>query len=170
MSMKMLQRLVKQRAKIVDDIVNAGEVLSGHQNKLKQLDEQEIPAVMEDVGIEEFKTEDGLEIAIKTTYHPSISAARKAEAFAWLRSHGHAGLIKRDVSMGFTKGEDEKALKYVEWLTKKYPGRAIKDVESVHASTLRAFVKEQFEAGIDIPIETFGIHIITKAVVKEAKK
>ena len=37
---------------------------------------------------------------------------------------------------------------------------------SVHASTLKAFVKERIEAGTEFPRELFGVHVATKAVVK----
>ena len=39
--------------------------------------------------------------------------------------------------------------------------------EKVESSTLRAFVREQIEAGKQIPMETFGVYVANKTIIKE---
>ena len=39
--------------------------------------------------------------------------------------------------------------------------------QSVHPSTLKAFIKEQFTSGNDVPTEPFGVYIGSKATIKK---
>ena len=38
--------------------------------------------------------------------------------------------------------------------------------EAIHPQTLNAFVREQLEAGINLPPELFSVHRVSKAVIK----
>jgi hypothetical protein len=114
-----------------------------------------LPAKMRELGLSSFTTKDGLCIELERKLKASISEARKPEAFAWLEENGHAALIKREVSVSFNREQAEEAVLLLDQLRGKFPGVNMK--QSVHASTLEAWVRQMRKDGEDIPCETFGI-------------
>ena len=80
-------------------------------------------------------------------------------------SNGHEGLIKNEVLLKFGREETEVVNQTVSALQSR--GLSPEVRQSIHPSTLRAFIKEQFTSGNDIPTEPFGIYIGTKAIIKK---
>ena len=127
--------------------------------------EQELPDAMQEVGLTEITLSTGEKISVKEFYNAHISKANQAVAYKWLVDNGHESLIKNDVLLKFDRGEAEKVDQTVSAL--KARGLAPEVRQSVHHSSLKAFVKEQFTAGNDIPTEPFGIYIGSKAIIKK---
>lgn len=120
----------------------------------RQLREETIPAAMQELGLEELKLDTGEKLSIKQEVYASIPKANQAEAYAWLEEHGFGGLIKTEVSTPFGKGELEAAMQLVERLQSE--GLPAEASQSVHAQTLKAFLREQLAQAADIPLELFG--------------
>jgi hypothetical protein len=123
---------------------------------------------LEAAGTRDYTLLDGTKVKRVTEYHASISKPKAAAAFAWLRLRGHDGLIKNQAVLSFGKGEDEKALSVMAWAVGQ--GYDAKQIEKVEPQTLKAFVREQIEAGVDIPFDVFGIFPEKKAKVTPGKK
>ena len=126
--------------------------------------EQELPDAMQQAGLNEIVLSTGEKIRISEFYSAHISKANQEQAYAWLVNNGHEGLIKNEVSLKFGRGESDVVDQTVSTL--KARGLSPQVRQSVHPSTLKAFVKEQVSSGNDIPTETFGIYIGTKATIK----
>ena len=109
------------------------------------------------LGLNSFTLSDGSKLDVKTFYRGNIAKDRQEEAHDWLRDHNHADLIKNDVICSFGKGEDHDALVLMGKLSDI--GVDYENKKHVHASTLKAFVREQIAEGVDIPMETFGIFV-----------
>lgn len=150
----------KQVAKLEEDLATA-------KLELKKLQEELIPDNMLALGLESFTLSDGTSIEIKKFYAASISDEHKEAAFSWLREHDHDGIIKTDVLSRFGKG-DQKEVKFLVSLLKKNK-LPFTQKDSVHHATLRAFVKEQLEAGEKIPVDLFGVYVGNKSVIKQAE-
>lgn len=165
--MSQLEKIVKlaqmqlEQEELVAHLENE---LKEAKQRFQELSERELPDAMEEAEVEEFTLKDGRRVKIVTEYYASISENNRAVAFGWLRGKGHDGIIKRDVTAKFTKGQDKLANSVVEYLRANY-AVPINDKESVHYQTLRAFIREQFEGGVDVPMDTFGVHIINKAKI-----
>ena len=86
-------------------------------------------------------------------------------AYDWLVRNGHEGLIKNEVLLKFGRDEDVVVNETVDAL--KSRGLAPEIRQSIHPSTLKAFVKEQLSSGVDIPSEPFGVFVGTKATIKK---
>jgi hypothetical protein len=111
-----------------------------------------------------FMMDDGSKVELKDFYSASISAARKAEAFQWLRDHGMDDIIKNTVSVRFGRGEDELCSRLLSLLgTQGYP---VQQAEKIEPMTLKAWVKEQVERGNEFPTELFGCYIGQRAIIK----
>jgi hypothetical protein len=153
-----LERLIglAEESKILEnEILNDTMALSAKQDRLSQILMERIPDIMEELALTDFGMADGSKITVKKDVKASISEERKPAAFAWLRANDFDGIIKTNVSAAFGKGEAELAEKARDALTAA--GFSATMADSVHYQTLKAFVKEQLEAGTKIPMETFGV-------------
>lgn len=168
-----LAKYVKKMLWWDQEIERINATLEHANNCRKQLSESMIPELAASLGIEGLTMDDGSKVKVEKFYTGSISAERSAEAFKWLREHGHDSLIKNQISLEFSKGQDEYVGKILALLNKNKVlneiGVAPAHKESVHYQTLKAFIKEQMEAGNDIPQETLGVFVGKKTTVKPAK-
>jgi hypothetical protein len=96
--------------------------------------------------------------------HASIPAARKDEAFSWLRENALDDIIKNDVTVSFGKGQDNIAGDLVGKL--EQDGFNTSQKTYVHSSTLKAFVRERFENGKPIDLDMFGAFVANAAEIK----
>ena len=145
----------------VSDLENQLELAKA---QLTTIQEIELPESMLHLGLKSFTLSDGSKLDVKTFYRGNISKNRAEEAHDWLRDHDHADLIKNDVVCSFGKGEDHDALV----LMGKLEGMKV-DYENrkhVHASTLKAFVREQIEMGKELPLDLLGVHIGQRSEIR----
>lgn len=151
-----LQELSEQQNKAQLAVERLQSLLSQAQDRLKDLAEKQVPEMMDEIGMENFKTTSGLEIKVSEVIRASIPKNRLPEGLSWLRKNGHGALIKRAVSVAFGKGEDQQAEKLKESLISE--NYSPEDKASVHASTLSAFVREKLKEGEELPQELLGVH------------
>jgi len=154
-------------SKLCQDLKKAQNDIEEKQAEVKKLVEKEalisselIPNLMAEMDISMIKLSDGTMVEAVPTYKAYITKANQAKAFDWLRKKGYGDIIKHDISVEFSMGEDEKAREVLELLRSK--GTAPIQKEHVHHMTLSTFVKEQTEKGMDIPDDLFGVHISSK--------
>jgi hypothetical protein len=154
-----------RRAKSLEkQISDAEDVLKGHKEQYRKLTEETIPEALSELGMTSFRMDDGSSIDIKPFYSASISEARRAEAFQWLRDHGFDDIIKNTVSVRFGRGEDELCNRLLGMLGQQ--GFPVEQSEKVEPSTLKAWVKERVTRGEQFPMELFGAYIGKKASIK----
>lgn len=154
-----------RRAKSLEKEVEDAETeLKGLKEKYRKITEEAIPEALAELGMSSFRMEDGSSIDVKPFYSASISEARRAEAFQWLRDHGFDDIIKNTVSVRFGRGEDELCNRLLSTLGQQ--GFPVEQSEKVEASTLKAWVKERVVRGEEFPMELFGAYIGKKAVIK----
>jgi len=136
------------------DVELAETQLKAAKEQARRLREETIPAAMQELGIDQLVLETGFKLTIKQDVYASIPAERKVEAFDWLERNGFGGLIKVDVTTKFGKGDFETAKRLVAELQQR--GLTPDINQSVHAQTLKAFLREQLASATNIPLELFG--------------
>ena len=157
--------LANKQLLLANEVAELEANLKAKKEELRLTSEQELPDAMQEVGLTEIILSTGEKISVKEFYNAHISKANQAVAYKWLVDNGHESLIKNDVLLKFDRGGAEKVDQTVSAL--KARGLAPEVRQSVHHSSLKAFVKEQFTAGNDIPTEPFGIYIGSKAIIKK---
>lgn len=163
--LKTVQLLAEEQLKLEAAIIQAEAVLKSLTEKHKLVSEQKLPTALEEFGLSEVKLADGKKIIIKPYVSCSIKSEDQEAAFNWLRENGFGDLIKRTLSAGFGKGEDDKAEALLSELVKA--GYNVEDKTGVHNQTLKAFVKEQIDAGNEeLPKELFNVYEGKKSVIK----
>lgn len=135
------------------------EQLEGELKEAKErrriVAEMKIPEIMDEIRIANFTTTEGLKVAVKTVVRASIPKGSREEAFDWLDENGHSGLVKREVSVAFTRDQTEDAAKLLENLHGEFPNA--KSGRSVHHSSLGAWVRDMLRDGQPVPTELFGV-------------
>ena len=139
--------------------------LKAKKEELRLTSEQELPDAMQAAGLTQITLSTGEKISINEFYKAHISKANQEKAYEWLVSNGHQGLINKQLLLKFGREETEVVNQTVSALQSR--GLSPEVRQSIHPSTLRAFIKEQFTSGNDIPTEPFGIYIGTKAIIKK---
>jgi len=160
---KQLSSLVRNLRRIEQEIEDADNHLKALKQEKHKLSVENIPALMDEMGVERLDV-DGVTVERKMIVSASIPAARKEEAFDWLRTNGLDDIIKNDVTCSFGKGEDNVAGDVVGLLQER--GFDPKTKTHVHPSTLKAFVKERITDGKPIDLDMFGAFISNAAQIR----
>ncbi len=126
--------------------VKAAEIaLKAAQDDLKQIAERDLPRLMDEAGILEYRLTAGVKVAIKTKVVGAILADNRQAAFAWLHKHGFGPIVKRDVEVQFGRGDAKKAGNLLGYLHRWYKDFKVSDKEGVHGGTLNAWARELTE-------------------------
>jgi len=169
--MQRLNTLVHDQLLAEEEVARAEDSLSRAKKKLARLSEYVIPDVMEEMGINEYKTNDGLTIKLKQAIRASISEVNRTDAFGWMTDHDHEAMIKTSIVIEKPALLDdfENADELKEALQLVMDSLPSSENKSIHASTLSAFVKEQLEDGNEIPLDTFTVFRQVTSVIKTSK-
>ena len=146
------------------EIGDIEEQLKKKKDYKKHLSENVLPNLFAEVGLSELKLADGRLIKVGNYYGASIKEDKKQAAYTWLRNNGFGDLIKNQVSCSFGRNEDEKAKGLIETLNER--GYQSLQREWVEPSTLRAFIREQHEAGKQLPMDLLGAYVGQKTTIK----
>ena len=99
-----------------------------------------------------------------TVYGGKIPDEKRLEAFQWFEQAGHGDLVKSVIQIVFGMQEHEERLRVMELLSDN-------DIEywnneSIHAMTLKAFIKRELKAGRIIPQDLLGVFIFDEVKIK----
>ena len=163
--LSIVSALANKQLQLVTEVAELEADLKAKKEELRLTSEQELPDAMQAAGLTQIKLNSGENISINEFYNAHISKANQEKAYEWLTANGHEGLIKNEVLLKFGREESLVVDETVSALQAR--GLSPQVRQSVHPSTLKPFVKEQFTSGNDIPTEPFGIYIGTKATIKK---
>ena len=159
-----LARKIKQQQ---DKVERLDRELKDEKQALLKMTDEDLPSTMADLGLSKFSLDDGSMVSVMATYGASILVKNRPVAYEWLRDNGYDDIIKNIVSCQFGRGEDDQASAFQAFASQQ--GYPADQNESIHAGTLKAFVKERIEAGDDFPHDLFGAYVGQRAVIKGAK-
>lgn len=159
-----ISSLARRAKELEKEIEDQETVLKERKEQFRKLTEEAIPEALSELNMKSFKMADGSSIDIKPFYGATISEARRAEAFKWLRDRGFGDIIKNTVSVRFGRNEDELAARAINLL--RAQGFPVEQSEKVEPQTLKAWVKERIEKGQPVDSELFGVFIGQKATIK----
>ena len=143
------------------------EELKAEKKTLLKLTDEDMPAMLAEIGISSFSLDDGSTVEVKQTYGASILVDNRPKAYEWLRDNGYDDIIKNTVLCQFGRGEDDQASAFAAFAQKQ--GYVPEQKTEIHPQTLRAFVKERVEEGDAFPMELFGAWVGQRAVIKRGK-
>lgn len=167
--LQMVRDLANDQYKLENEIEKAEEQLKAKKAEYIELSQKTLPTLMGSLGLSSLESQDKKwKLTVNPFYDAKIDDTNRGSCFSWLIENGHGALIKHTVSCEFDRETHEEVEKLRKVLTDA--GFDYEDVMKVHPQTLKAFVKEQLEAGAPFPVETFKVHNGLKAVIKLGKK
>lgn len=169
--LKSVQTLAARYVAVANEIADLESALERKNAEFKAIREHDLPLAMTTLGLRSFELVGGGSLKVKKTVVGGLSKDRQQDGFAWLEKHGHGGIIKHEIKVIFSKGEDSWARKFMADLAKrKKPVRAERK-DFIAPQTLGAFIREQWSGFISgqvppdkaIPKDLFGIQELTYA-------
>lgn len=165
-SLAELERLAEELDASQREVDNLELKLGRAKEKVRDLQEEQIPELMLPLGQEILKTRGGLVIELKDAVYARISAENQPEAHKWLDENGHSRMIKRKVVVTFEREQGEEARELLQKLRASFPYS--REESKVEPSTLKAWARRQLEEGNAVPEDLFGVHV--KQVAKITKR
>jgi len=161
--------LVAQLLKLQQQLVAANEVATKISNKIERLSGTDIPEAMKVIGLTMFKLSDGRVVELNEMDIGSYTKDNEQAVFSWLRKNNHGDMIKNALSVQIGKGKEALVDKLKKVLGQKaYDGCVVEVKENIHASTFKAFVREQLAEGKQLPKQIAIFHK-SETVIKEQK-
>lgn len=181
MSLTLIMEKVGELDAIRGRIEQAQTDLAGLVDQEAALSERVIPELLEAEGLEGLALEGGRSLSVSQTIRASVPtlagirrerdaerarsmSARREAAIAWLVAAGHDSLLKTEVDVAFGRGEASRASELIQALTEQ--GFEAELVENINPQTLSALVREQLEAGAEVPTEALAVVVQKKTVIK----
>jgi len=139
------------------------------ETRIKGIERRDLPDLFSKAKISSVTVEaDGNHPAFiaerDTVYGAKIPEEKRQKAFQWFESQGHGDLVKSVIQIVFGMQEHEERLRVMELLNKH--NIEYWNNESIHAMTLKAFVKRELKAGRIIPMDLLGAYIFEEVKIK----
>jgi len=157
-----LSNLIRRSIQIDQEIKDAEQHLKDLKFKKRKVNEEDIPMLMEEMGMDRVDV-DGNKVTLRQFVHARITEDKRDEAFGFLRSIGEADIIKNDVTVSFSAGQDNQAGAVVDDLRNQ--GLEPAQKTHIHPMTLKSWVKNRIESGQEIDFDTFGVFVGTEAKI-----
>lgn len=142
------------------------------QSKITNIERKELPdlfslAKISSVTVDPDQNHPGFVAERDTVYTAKIPDEKRQEALQWFEQQGHGDLVKSVVEIVFGMQEHDERLRLFKLL--KDNGFEYWTNESVHHSTLKAFVKRELKAGRVIPHDLLGVFVFDEVKIKVSK-
>jgi CRISPR/Cas system CMR-associated protein Cmr1 (group 7 of RAMP superfamily) len=116
--------------------------------ELGAVSQKDIPELMQEIGIKEFKLTNGLKVSVR----PHFSGKVLGEGlFDWMEANGFADIVKTELVIKSRRTDEDILQPVYELLTQI--GIDFTDKDSIHYQTLGAWIKEQKTEGGKMPPE-----------------
>jgi hypothetical protein len=167
--LKDLAVLVNKAVGIKSQIDEAEEYVKSLKQELRTLEMNQIPLLMAEAGVSEFKTDDGSKVTIKDIVSGSLpkDPMERQKALEWIESQDAGDLIKNTVAVELGRGSHNEAGAIKDFLHQM--GVEFKSDETVHPQTLAAWARERMKKGEDVPADLLGLFIGRAAKINPAK-
>jgi hypothetical protein len=166
-----ISELAVLQLQLETELADAEEKFNAAAERLRQVQERELPDALIAAGVEELKLANGAKLTVNEDLKISVGQERMPRVCAWLKRNNHDDIIKRECTISLPKGTDPKLIARIE------KGLKVLQVEysikeNVHSQTLKALLKEQVadpKKAKNINLSDFGAFPFKKAVIKLPK-
>lgn len=135
--------------------------------------EKLVPDLLDQIGLKSVVTKGGLHVELKEDVRASIpqDAEKRGRAFQYLHDTGNDGMIKREITIRYSRDEakfaDELLAQLEKLDVKKHA--TVEHEWDIHNSTLTAFIREELREGRNIPLQDFGAFIQRHAKLRRKR-
>jgi len=171
-------RQVSEIQKVINNLISKNkkvqkleEELKEAKEKLKEISEEDLPALFSEHDIESWQIKNGPLVKLETKYTFSLPSVitkpkKRAKALNWIENNIESDIIKRTISIeyGIDEASRKEANKLIANLTKN--GCSFNDKPNVNPQTLKKCLIEKLEKGDDVPMELFNGYEINQVIIK----
>lgn len=151
-SIASLAAMALELQRLNESIESLEKTLELQKEESKKLSTTLIPDKMAELGMEEFKLSNGRKVVVKPFYSGKFIDGKNEQCVEWLETNGHGGVVKREISCPFQKGDGR--IKEVTSLLFNM-GIPFEKIENVHPMTFKALLRELTESGKTMPPDLF---------------
>lgn len=169
--LKRISTLINEASDIEAEIEAMGEQMSALGARMEAIKGKELPDLLQQAGVKDFTdsatgTKVKLEAWLSAKWPKTPEGIKKA--LVWVKKVGSLDLVKNNIEASYTKGSAKAAREAVETL-KKSGAATVTMEESIHSSTLVAFLKERIKQGLSVELDLFEGATGTRAKITPAK-
>ena len=160
----MLASTIKDQTALVN-ILEAD--LKAQQKRLRQLNEVDMPELMDELGFEKIQLSSGETISVGDNYYMSISQANKPTVAQWLQDHGLGAHVGYKVEVEFNHADLETFHQLQTDLKSRF--QTVGSSVSMHTGSVKSSVVKMlgtlFDAGEEVP-KALGLSIVRSTKIK----
>ena len=160
--LKTLSQLAYYMKEEQEEIERLEALLEASKRRYSDLSEVEIPQLMNDIGVQQFRLSDGTKFEIRPVLKVSPDKSNMDAVDDWLTEHGHGGMVKTKIDISLPKSssrlEEVKEALYemgIEYTVSK----------TIHPQTLWKWGREMEDEGMVIPEDLFSIYRSYKTII-----
>lgn len=150
-----LAELARHQLKVENELADLEKAVAEKKSELFRVSEVDIPDLMDELGIDEFRLREGFRVTVNPYFTGKITSP---QALEWLEQNDYGDIIKGQVSIPYPKGYDQTKLRAIVNIAQEL-GLAADNREEVHHSTLKAWIKEMVLGGKEFPRELFNVYV-----------
>jgi hypothetical protein len=132
-------------------LMEQSKLVKAHADRIM---ERVIPDIMSDSEMDSFALLDGSAVQIKQDIKASLTQENRAAGLAWLREHGHDGVITWALTIPLGKGPSREQIAETMGRIREL-GLSVHDDSKVNAQTLSALIRELIRDGDDLSGSSF---------------
>lgn len=154
---KNIVTLASEMRDLENTIEELEATLKAKKEQFRRISATELPLLMGEIGLRQFKLSDGTSLLIKPILQVTlpVSDQPKVEiADQWLKDNGHDGLVKTNIDVSGVN-EPQKIMEIKQALERLRVQYNIK--KAIHPSTLRGWANEMERNGMVIPEGIFNV-------------
>lgn len=160
-----VERLALRYLDLVESIAEREAAIAEFKREAEQILTRDLPDAMRETGAgDTVQLRSGTQVTLKPIVSGSIPKKNRPAAHAWLRANGQGDLIKIEMTVAAGKGQHGAGLLALAAQARAC-GWAVTTEETVHAETLKKFVRTAVAAGRTLPLDTLGIFVGQRAEV-----
>ena len=162
-----LSKMLDNYSVVIETVERTEDQFKTAKKDLRQVEEIDIPTLMEELKFTKIQLQDGRTILIDEGFSASITVANRPEAAQWLIDHDLGEIIGYDLTISFTPDnkDDFERLRNSLEAEELYPKSAF----VMHTGKIKAALKDLMGEGVEVPEKVFGIFKYKKAKVTYPK-
>lgn len=134
------------------------------KTKLRNVQEGQLPELMEAAGITEFKLKNGMTVSVTEDLKVSVPRKNKAQVCAIMKEWGYEGAVNTDFIAPLGKGSDNIAKSLMD--SAHEMGVEANIIEDIATATVKKALRERMSKGVQDDFALFGAFRFVKATVK----
>ncbi len=128
------------------------------KERVRYLAEEALPSAFQSMSLQSLTLTSGRTIDLKQEVYASLSEDRMPAAVGWLVSQHADGIVKTELALQFGRNQRGECQTLANELIKQGYEPTVK--QSIHASTLKAFIRERLAAGEPVDFDVLNARVV----------